>query len=61
MSAPIQTSDESQVLLHQLKGSFTSIYLTVLSIVQGVTLTTLATVVATTIRDSPRCSGRSSY
>ena len=28
MSAPIQTSDESQVLLHQLKGSFTSIYLT---------------------------------
>ena len=46
MSAPIQTSDESQVILHQLKGSFTSIYLTVLSIVQGVTLATLATVVA---------------
>jgi hypothetical protein len=42
MSAP----DEQGRLLSHLKDSFTSIYLTVLSIVQGVALTTLAVVVA---------------
>ena len=46
MSAPNPTAAERQILLHQLKGSFTPIYLTVLSIVQGVTLATLASVVA---------------
>lgn len=42
MNAP----DEQGRLLTHLKDSFTSIYLTVLSIVQGVALTSLAVVVA---------------
>jgi hypothetical protein len=42
MSAP---SEQGQLLSH-IKDSFTSIYLTVLSIVQGVALTSLAVVVA---------------
>lgn len=46
MRTPIQASDEHQVLLHQLTGSFISIYLTVLGIVQGVALAALASVVA---------------
>lgn len=50
MSVPVQVSDEHLALLHQLKGSFTSIYLTVLSIVQGVSLAALASVVASSYR-----------
>ncbi|MGZ3584237.1 MAG: hypothetical protein ACXVCT_15945 [Ktedonobacterales bacterium] len=46
MNAPAERPDEHRPLLSQLKGSFTSIYLTVLSIIQAVALGELARVVA---------------
>ncbi|MGZ6322242.1 MAG: hypothetical protein ACXWQR_23415, partial [Ktedonobacterales bacterium] len=46
MNAPAEGPDEYRPLLSQLKGSFTSIYLTILSIVQAVALGELARVVA---------------
>lgn len=46
MNMPAERPDEYGPLLSQLKGSFTSIYLTILSIVQAVALGELARVVA---------------
>jgi hypothetical protein len=46
MNAPAERSDEHGPLLNHLKGSFTAIYLTILSIVQAVALGELARVVA---------------
>lgn len=46
MNAPAERPDEYGPLLSQLKGSFTSIYLTILSIIQAVALGELARVVA---------------
>ncbi len=45
MSSDTQHEPEHLTLLHQLRGSSTSVYMTLLSIVQGVTLSDLATVV----------------
>lgn len=45
MSSDTQQEPEHLTLLHQLRGSSTSVYMTLLSIVQGVTLSDLATVV----------------
>lgn len=46
MNAPAERTNELGPLLSQLKGSFTSIYLTILSIVQAVALGELARAVA---------------
>jgi len=59
MNAREKRSDEHGPLLSQLKGSFTAIYLTILSIIQAVALGELARVVAEEYPRFTPCSGRS--